>query len=283
MAELLLAFPNAQDLLPRAQPIDFKLFPDGESYVRIPTDVAGKDVLLAERCWPEQDACLIRLFLAVCQLRAMGARRIRCLVPYLPYARQDKRFLEGEAVSAQTICRLLRLMGCDELITFDCHFLKKEGTFTFAGLRIHNISLARPLLALLKPKASRPLIVSPDVGAAYMVEGEKEKGVMKKVRGGYGRGRRAYRRIARMEARIDVRGRDVILIDDMISTGSTMVKAVRALRRAGARRVLCAASHGLFLSGSLRRLRVAGAADVVVSDSIPSPASRLRLREVWSP
>ncbi|MEM3030241.1 MAG: ribose-phosphate diphosphokinase [Candidatus Micrarchaeia archaeon] len=283
MAELFLAFSNAKDLLPRAKSIDFKLFPDGESYVRIPVKVSGRDVLLAERCWPEQDAALIRLLLALSQLKAMGARRIRCLVPYLPYARQDKRFLEGEALSAQTICRLLRLAGCSELVTFDCHFLKKEGTFAFAGLRIRNISLAKPLLALLRRKAGRPVVISPDVGASYMVEEEKEKSVMEKVRGGYTKGRLAYRRIARMEAKSDVRGRDVILIDDMVSTGSTMVKAVRALRKAGAGRVLCAASHGLFLGGSLRRLRAAGAAEVVVSDSIPGPAARLRLREVWSP
>jgi len=283
MAELPLAFPNALDLLPRARPIELRLFPDGESYVRIPEKVAGKRIIIAERCWPEQDACLIRLLLALSQAKAMGARRIRCLIPYLPYARQDKRFLEGEALSAQTVCRLLRFAGCSELITFDCHFLKKEGLSDFAGLRIRNISLARPLLARLRKRANNPLIISPDVGASYMVEGERETGVMEKVRGSYVKGKRAYRRIASMRAKFNAAGRDVIIIDDMISTGSTMIKAVSALKAAGASRIFCAASHGLFLGDSLQRLYSAGAREVIVSDSIPGKAAAVRAREVFRP
>lgn len=284
MEWLFLLTETAEDFageLPRGKFIETKSFPDGESYVRVPTMCAGKDVLIIHRCWPEPNENIMKLFLIIDAVRSQKPSSLRVFVPYLPYARMDKAVKPGEAISADTICKTLKLLGCDELITIDVHFIKKGmGTYEWAGLRIRNLSAGSALLAYLKAKAPNAVFVTPDVGAGYLVAKEKGARVMRKRRGGYVRGKEAYRRIERMEASFDVIGRDVILIDDMISTGSTMIKAVELLKKAGARRVFCAAAHGLFLGDSLSRLTSAGADEVIATDSIRSPVAKIKVAKL---
>lgn len=276
MAELVLISPNCLDLKVKGVEVELKKFPDGESYVRIPARVEGKRVAVVHRCYPNQDEGLLQLFLIVSQLREMKAKKIVCAIPYFPYARQDKRVKEGEAASAETVCRLLKACGCSKVITFDCHFLKKKGTFDYAGLKINNLSMARELIEKAKEEVSDAIIVSPDVGASYMSGGKK----MEKKRGDYSKsGKTAYRDIVELSVDFAARGKNVVIIDDMISTGSTMIKAVETLKKAGAAKIVCCATHGLFLNSSLNKLFSAGAASVIVSDSIQSDASKASVAE----
>jgi ribose-phosphate pyrophosphokinase len=276
MERIVLLSPNSHDFmkkLPSCQLIA-KQFPDGEDYIRIPVEFRGKEVILIHRCYPEQDNSLIQLFLALKTLKDGGASRISAVIPYLPYARQDKLFLKGEALSSKIVCGLIKDSGCDELVTFDCHFLKKEGIFNYDGLRIRNISLSHAILSYFKKKLRSPKIISPDEGASYFLANEKDSDVMKKTRGAYSKGKTMYR-TPKIEVDFNVEGRDVVIVDDMISTGSTMLKAVEACRRLGAKSISCGASHGLFLKDSLKRLKRAGAKEVIVSNSIKSPASKI--------
>lgn len=275
----MLLSPNSSDLMkkfPACPTIIAKHFPDGENYIRIPPEAFAKNVTLIHRCYPEQDSSLVQLFLILKTLREGGASSIRAVVPYLPYARQDKLFLKGEALSSKVICELIKNSGCDELITFDCHFLKMEGRFIYGGLNIRNISLSQAILSYLKKKLHNPKIISPDEGAAYFLAGETDKGVMKKSRGAYSEGKSIYRK-PEVEVGFNVRGRDVVIVDDMISTGSTMLKALEACKKLGAKSISCGASHGLFLNDSLKRLKRAGAKEVIASNSINSPASKINI------
>ncbi|MCX6778002.1 MAG: ribose-phosphate diphosphokinase, partial [Candidatus Micrarchaeota archaeon] len=197
------------------------------------------------------------------------------LVPYLPYARQDKRFLEGEAVSSEIICRMLAKAGCSELATFDCHFMKKEGETTYGGLKIKSVSLAGALAEYFRKKIDSPLFISPDQGAAYMVGG-KEK-AMVKVRGEYSKGETAYREVKTLEAGFEVGGRNVVIIDDIIAGGGTMIRAVAACRKMGAKSVRCGCVHGLFLNGALQRILDEGAEEAVATNAIVSGASAISI------
>ncbi len=278
MERIVLLSPNSHDLMKNHPPHQLiaKQFPDGEDYIRIPVEFKGKEVILIHRCYPDQDRSLIQLFLTLKTLKEGGASRIRAVVPYLPYARQDKLFLKGEALSSKIICELMKESGCDELITFDCHFLKKEGEFTYGGLRIRNISLSHTILSYFKKKLRSPKIISPDEGASYFLANEKDSNVMKKTRGAYSKGKTMYRK-PKIEANFNVEGRDVVIVDDIIGTGSTMLKAIEACKKLGAKSISCGASHGLFLSNSLKRLKRAGAKEVIVSNSINSPASKINI------
>ncbi|MEM4186779.1 MAG: ribose-phosphate diphosphokinase, partial [Candidatus Caldarchaeum sp.] len=104
--------------------VEHKLFPDGESYVRLEEGVEGDDVVLVQGLHPPQDTNLIRLLLMADCLRDLGAVSVKAVVPYMAYARQDKRFRESEAVSILTLLKLLKTVGIDEVLTVNIHSLR---------------------------------------------------------------------------------------------------------------------------------------------------------------
>jgi len=198
---------------------------------------------------------------------------VTALVPYLPYARKDEKTQKGEVKSGSLMCRMLANAGLDELVTFDCHFMQEgEGKRNYEGLNIDNRSLAPELLEYVKPRVSNPVFISPDIGTAYMVK--KVGGVsMEKTLGDYVHGSVTFRQIIEEKLDFDVTGRDVILIDDMIIAGETMIRAAQVCKKGGAKRIICAAVHGLLVSCAFDKIRAAGAKEIVVSDSIPGPAA----------
>jgi ribose-phosphate pyrophosphokinase len=272
MEKHLLVSPNCADLC--APNFEIKKFPDCENYVYIPDidKLMGKEVILLHRCYPDQDSRLFQLFHILEVVRPLAAR-VTALVPYLPYARKDEKAQKGEVKSASLLCGMLANAGVDELVTFDCHFMQEgEGKKNYAGLNIDNRSLAPELLAYVKPKVNNPVFISPDIGTAYMVK--MVGGVsMEKTLGDYVNGPVAFRQIIEEKLDFDVTGRDIILIDDMIIAGETMIRAAQVCKKGGAKRIICAAVHGLLVSCAFDKIRAAGAKEVVVSDSIPGPAA----------
>lgn len=279
MARLILFSDTAQDIaagFPGAVAAEVKKFPDGELYIRIPESCKGKDVLLLHRCYPEQNENLMKLFILLDAIHSQSPSSLKVFIPYLPYARMDKAVKEGEAISADTVCKLMKQLGCGEFITVDCHFIKEgAGLFERAGLKIRNLTASDALLTHIHKSSPSALAISPDQGAAYMAKGGE---AIRKVRGEYGEMAGAtYRKVAEMKVEFETKGKDLVIIDDMISTGSTMIKAVKVLKEAGAKRLSCATTHGLFLSGALDKLKEAGAAEIIATDSIPSPVSKVRV------
>lgn len=258
--------------------IEMKRFPDGDNYVCLP-QISDKEAVVFHRLYPEQDSALIQAFFI---LSALKKNKIEAVLvsPYLPYARQDKLFKPGEALSAEIVCNLLSHAGAKKLVTVDCHFLKKEGTFNYGGLEIKNLSAKNLLVEEARRLAGDVEVISPDAGASYLVSEFGGKS-MKKVRGEYIEGDTAYRKIEKVEMDFDIKGKNVLILDDMISTGGTMLKAVENVKKGGAKKVLCAATHGFFLKDSLAKLRQA-CDHIFVTDSIPSPASTVSLKSLLS-
>ena len=282
MARLVIFSDNAHDVaaeFPGAVAAETKKFPDGELYTRIPVDCKGKEVLLLHRCYPEQNENLMKLFILLDAIKLQSPSALRCFIPYLPYARMDKAVKEGEAISADTVCKLIKSLGCNELITVDCHFIKQgAGIFERAGLKIRNLTASDALLAHIHKSSPNALAISPDQGASYMAKGGES---IKKVRGEYGEmGGATYRKVAEMKVDFEAKGKDLVIIDDMVSTGSTMIKAVKVLKEAGAKKISCATTHGLFLSGALEKLKESGAGEIVATDSIHSPVSKVHVADL---
>ncbi|MGB9719600.1 MAG: ribose-phosphate diphosphokinase [Candidatus Anstonellales archaeon] len=266
--------PNFLDVL--KPNIEVKTFPDGDSYVRVlePEKFRGK-VRIFSRLWPDQNSKIFELILLAKTLQKIGGRIEDAVIPYLPYSRQDKTFLEGEALSIDILLNLFAESGIKRITTFDCHFIKSgSGEYERAGVKIKNISLAKKLVEKAKKEFSKNLItISPDEGAGYMAEK-----AMKKVRGGYAEGKEAYRKIERVEGVPEVKGRDVLIIDDMISTGGTMVRAVENVRRAGAEKVGVAAVHAFFLKDSLQKIE--SMADyIITANTIQNKHAKINFME----
>ncbi len=277
MDNYLLVSPNCSDL---GDPnFEVKRFPDGENYVRIPQikELKDKHVVILHRIYPNQNRKILQLLQAVYTARPV-ASKITAIVPYLSYARQDEARMEGEAITADMLCSMSVNAGMDELVTFDCHFIQKgPGHHTHAGLKIDHRSIMPELLEVVRKKVDDPVIVSPGTGSASLVK--KEGGIiMEKVREEYTGGEIIMRATQEEKLEVDLTGRDVILLDDMIAVGDTMIAAARSCKKAGARRIVCAAVHGLLVAYAFDRIRAAGVREIMVSDSIPGPASQVSIK-----
>ncbi|MFH1520987.1 MAG: ribose-phosphate diphosphokinase [Candidatus Micrarchaeota archaeon] len=271
-----LVSPNFSDLM---EPnIEFKTFPDGDSYARI-NDIdkcQGENVILFHRLYPKQNTAIFNTTQILHTLKRVGAR-VTLVAPYLPYSRQDKTFLMGESLSAQVLCKLLNDFGAVKLVTVDCHFLKKEGESEYSNLKINNVSANKLLVEHARKKLGLESleIISPDQGANYLISEFGGKS-MSKVRGKYddGKGEEAYRSVQKVEREFEVEGKNILILDDMISTGGTMLKAVENVKKGGARKVLCAATHGFFLNDSLDKLRKM-CDGVFTTNSIPNSVAEV--------
>ncbi len=231
-----------------------KHFPDAESYVLIPQikSLKNKNVMVYHRLYSDPDKRIFELLMLLSRLKR-ETKNIELFVPYLPYARQDRENKNGEAVSADVLCGLLKSYGVKKLITYDCHFLPKPGNFTRNGLNIENRSAGKQLFAYAKKYFGKEkfVVVSPDEGSSYFIENAKgQKGhSLKKVRQeskAVGIETGIHADIDTMEGEIDVEGQNVCILDDIISTGGTVIRAIEHLKSRGAQKIIVGATHGVF-------------------------------------
>lgn len=240
-------------LLPR----EMKRFPDGEGYVRLLGEVKGRDVVVTQSTAP--DANLVELLLWLDAAREAGARTVAAAIPYLGYARQDRVFQPGEAVSSRAAARAIAA-ACDRVVTVDPH---KEEILQFFGGKAASVS-AVPMLAAQLGAWGVDAILAPDKGARdrAAVAAKRLKvpvDHLEKVR------------LSATEVRmapkdLDVRGKRVAIVDDLIASGGTMLTAARQLKAQGATAVYAAATHGLFTGNALPTL-LTGIDRVLVTDT----------------
>ncbi|MFA6489713.1 MAG: ribose-phosphate diphosphokinase [Candidatus Micrarchaeia archaeon] len=278
MVAKLLVSQNSSYLFPAN--IELKSFPDKESHIFIHDleSCRGQDVQVLHRCYPRQDSSLLQLLL-IGKTVAKVANRVEAIIPYLPYARQDKIWKPGEPLSSEAVCEMIACAGFSSIATFDCHFLKKPGEATYGGIRMRNFTLSEQLVNYFKSKNPDALFISPDQGASYIVSDAGGKSMVK-VRGEYlNHRKRAARPVASLKADFDVKGRDVVMLDDMVAGGGTMIRATRAVLAAGAKSVSCGCTHGLFLGNAYTKMQEAGAEEIIASNTIASEASKIDIMD----
>lgn len=248
---------------PSAQ-VEHKQFPDGEVYARVTTPLKGEDAVLVQTTWPNES--LVALFLLEDAVRRLGPRRVTVVVPYFAYARQDRVFLEGEPVSAEAVLKLLGEQA-DRVVTVDLHRPATLGLLKTATANVSAVPAVADHFKALPPQ----VVLAPDKNAleraqavAKLLGAEVDHLVKKRV---------APDTVEMQAHSLDVAGKRVLIVDDIISTGGTMVAACQELRRQGATSVSAACTHGLFAPGALDRLRAAGLEQVVATDTIEGPAS----------
>jgi len=246
--------PNFSDL---ATPnIEIGKFPDGNTHVRIPNiqECAGKEVMVFHRLYPKQNTAFVELLLILEALKEHKARVI-VVAPYLPYARHEKQILDGEIASAPITCNLIASAGCEKLITFDCHFLNEVGEVKYGNLQIQNLSMGDELIAYAREFFGQEEfeVIGLDEGAAYLVKNHGGK-YMKKSRKPYENGKVEYRDVEGLTCEFPVEGKNVLLLDDMISTGTTMIRGIEKIKSCGAKKICAAAVHGLFLFDSAAQI-----------------------------
>ncbi len=246
-----------------------KRFPDSEVYVRLPEKPKGK-VYYLQSFFPNQNDSLIEAFLTIDALYDNGASEVALVAPYFPYTKQDKIFLEGEALSTRTLIKLFSGVGISEIHLINAHFLKKSGVFTEWGVEIHNHNAAY----LLKERINADLIILPGTGAKNLLKGENAICVDTRRNEKYEEKEHAiFRKPNVFLEELNVAGKSVAVFDDMIATGGTMVEVCKKLKESGALRVIACAVHGLFVGTAINNLSVAD--DIIVTDTIKSSYSKV--------
>jgi len=255
---------------------EVRRFPDGESYVRADHDFSDEHVVVIQStCNPANDN-LMELFLLLDAMKDLGAKRISAVVPYFGYARQDKRFKPGEAISSRTVCKLIERSGADEVFTVDIHEDETIGNFTIPA---RNLS-AMPLIGrhLAKSELRDPVVLGPDQGAlrwARLVAAElaADYDYLEKTR-------ITPKKVMVAPKRLEVSKRDVAIVDDIISTGGTVIKAIKILKRQGARRIHVACTHPVLMGMALQKIRAAGARKVFATDTIEHKMSEVSVAPI---
>ncbi|MDG6997467.1 MAG: ribose-phosphate pyrophosphokinase, partial [Nitrososphaerota archaeon] len=247
-------------------------FPDGESKIRIVDDVRNKSVIVVQSTYPPVDKHFMQILLLSHKLSEEGAD-VHAVVPYLGYARQDKEFLKGEIVSLGVIAHLLRSVGVKRLVTVDIHSMQGLGLFSFP---VYSTS-AIPLLAEYVSnnfELHNPIAISPDFGSSTRVEAfaavlKCDHISFKKTRD------RVTGEVKTEEVKLDLRGRDAVIIDDMISTGGSVVKAAQLLKKNGARKVIATCTHAVLIGGAADKLKAAEVDEIVSTNTIPTKYSKV--------
>ncbi|MEM0451222.1 MAG: ribose-phosphate diphosphokinase [Nitrososphaerota archaeon] len=253
-------------------PVEHKLFPDGESYLRFVADLKGRCVVVFQGTHPPQDRNLLQLLMISKTARERGASRVLAVVPYLAYARQDREFLQGEVVSIRVVLHAMRCAGVDALLTVNPH---SPWALEAGGLESIQVDVTK-LLARKAAESHGPFDVvgSPGKKGRSMAEAAAEEIGAVPFHLVSSRDPMTGKVEVRVDG-LDVAGKRVLLIDDIISTGGTMADAVRGLLRSGAREVIVSCVHGLFVGDAVERLLGAGASALISTDTVPSHHSRV--------
>jgi len=259
-----------QNYFGKVNKIEYRYFPDNELYIRFPFEVE-KEVILFQSMYGEPDKKLVETLFASYTLQDLGAKEIFAVIPYLAYTRQDRRFKEGEAISQLITLKLLRDSGVKYILTFDGHF--HSGMPKIEGLYIQNIKLAPYFKGVFKDLHGNFVIIGPDDDAlelAKLLSNELgfEYGYIEKKRMG-------DTNVEMKKCSIEVKNKNVIIIDDMISTGSTIIEAIKLLKNEGAKDIYVAATHGLFVSNAIEKINSMEIKKIITSNTVPNPFAQL--------
>ncbi len=239
--------------------VEKSVFPEGEIYLRIKENIKGQPVIIVTNITPTN---ILEVLFLVDAVKRAGGKLKKIIIPFLSYARQDKLYHHGEAVSGAVVCSLLRQLRIPIAI-YDIHSEKLRIYLLFE----HQSML--PLLAKRLPKRDY-VVVSPDLGGAKRA-GKIAKllhaplYVMKKTREG--------KKIT-ISFSQNVKNKSILIVDDMISTGTTLLKAAALLRKQGAKEIYCIATHGLFVGNAKQKLQKSGIKKIIVSNTLPVKATK---------
>lgn len=248
--------------------LEWRRFPDGESYLRLHDNPTGRDVLVAARLDHPDDKLATLLFTADL-VREAGARRIGLICPYLPYMRQDMRFHPGEAVTSRPFARWLS-DAFDWLVTVDPHLHRYASLDEIYSLRSRVVEAAPALADWIATEIEDPVLIGPDgeseqwVSAVAALRDLPWRVFTKK--------RHGDRDVTLHLPELDgIAGHTPVLVDDIISSGTTMAEAARHLIEAGFRPPLAVGVHGLFGERARETLKGAGIARIVCTNSVDAP------------
>lgn len=253
-----------------------KVFPDGESKITINQIPKKSIVVVVQSTYPPVDSNLLELLSIVSKVQKFSSK-VYAVIPYMGYARQDREFLGGEIVTIGVVGKLLKAAGVKKVLTVDIH-----SKIALKELKIssENVSAMNVLVKHFKKlKMKEPLVVSPDMGGQERAKKfanllKTDFIALKKHRD------RKTGKVNILSDRVNVKNRDLILVDDMISTGGSIVKATQFLKKQKCRRVFVACTHALLVNDAAKKIKKAGVSQIVSTNTIPGESAKVDVSRV---
>ncbi len=247
-------------------------FPDGELFVKLEEDVRGKDVFIIQSTSEPVNNSLMELLIFIDCARRASAERITAVVPYFGYARQDRKDEGRVPISAKLVANLIATAGADRVLTMDLHAEQIQGFFDIPVDNLH----AEPVLSryYMSQEIENLTMVSPDVGNVKRarVYAERFSGDLAII---------DKRRISGQDVEIshvigDVEGKNVLMIDDVITTAGTIAGAAKICKEKGAKKIFVGVTHSVLCGPAVQRLSEAPIDEVVVTDTVPTPEEKIK-------
>ena len=245
---------------------ELRIFPDGEGKITITSKPKKSKIVVVQSTYPPVDSNLMRVFSLVSKAKQFS-NYVIAIIPYLGYARQDKEFLLGEIITIKVIAKLLKAVGASKVIVVDVHSKIALSQFTIPS---QDISAIPELVKFFKKlKLTNPLIVSPDLGGVDRAKKFAKLFGTDFVALKKHRDRKTGKVVIKSSNLKQVIGRDLILVDDMISTGGSIIKATEFLKKQKCKRVFVACTHGLLRDNAESRIKKAGVSKIISTNTIP--------------
>jgi len=247
-----------------------RVFPDGESKITLSGKISKKKSIVVQSIYPPVDSNLIQALSLISKAKEISSEVI-AVIPYLGYARQDREFLPGEVVTMKVLAKLFKGVGASKIIAVDIHSVIGFKHFT---IKSKNVTAIPDLVKYFKKlNLKDPIVVSPDQGGKdrakeFAVEFGSEFIALEKKRD-----RKTGKVQIKTKNTDEVIGRDLILVDDMISTGGSIINATQFLKKQKCKRVYVACTHALLMNDAEKKIKKAGVTKIVSTNTIPGKTS----------
>ena len=253
-----------------------KIFPDGESKITLQKIPKKSVILVVQSTYPPVDTNMLQALSIISQVRKISSRTY-AIIPYMGYARQDKQFLSREVITMSVVAKMLQSAGAKKVIVVDIH---SNTALNHFNIPTENVSAVPELVKYFKKlNLKNPLVVSPDAGGSSRSKKfasllKSDFIVLKKHRD------RKTGRVNIQTTKADVQGKDLIIVDDMISTGGSVIKAAQFLKKQKCKRVFVACTHGLLVGDAEKKIRKAGVSRIISTNTIPGNTSKVDVSEI---
>jgi ribose-phosphate pyrophosphokinase len=243
-------------------------FPDGETFVKIEENVRGEDVFVIQSTSPPTNHHLMEMFIMIDALRRASASRITAVMPFYGYARQDRKDQPRVPITAKLVANLIVAAGANRILTMDLHAQQIQGFF---DIPVDHLYAAPVMYDYLRKKAIKDLlVVSPDVGGLKMAHAYSQ--VLETDLAIVAKRRKNAMEIESMTVIGEIRGKNVLMVDDLTETAGTLTTAAALLKKKGAKKIYACVSHAILNEVGIKRLRKSNIDELITTDTVLRPA-----------
>ena len=251
---------------------ELRVFPDGESKINIRAKPKKGKIIVVQSTFPPVDSNMIQALALISKAKQYSPNVI-AVIPYLGYARQDQEFLPGEVITIKVIANLFKASGASKIIVVDIHSKIALKQFKIPS---KNVSAVPELVKYFKKlRLKEPLVVSPDLGGTARAKEFAKHFETKFIALKKQRNRKTGKVLIKSSNHKEVKGRDLVLVDDMISTGGSIIKATQFLKKQKCKRVFVACTHALLMNNAEKKIRKAGVSQIISTNTIPGKTSKV--------